>query len=150
MGRIRTRVERLEQLGSGGKRFPFTFGDSTQSTKYDATTKLIVGSKSFDPNDTAWGLSGTSTVVLHVLLGITNASNTAQADLYQQTGTGSPTVVGTTASTNSLTAAELTVNVSTAFRPGANAGIFNVRCWVSTFNGNDQTTCYGAWLEITP
>jgi hypothetical protein len=42
----------------------------------------------------------------------------------------------------------VTVDVSTAFRPGAVAGIFTTRCWITT--AGDQVTSRGSWLEIQP
>jgi hypothetical protein len=137
---------RMPRRRSGKIIIPFC--DGTQSTKYDSTTKLILGSKYYDPTS-GWGIFGYSTVCLVVLLGTTSNSNAANADLYQQTGTGSPATIASGLTTTSLTAAKLSADVSAYFRPGGSAGIFNVRTWITTFNGNDQATCYGAWLEIT-
>ena len=126
------------------------FAAVAQSTKFDSTTKLALGSEYFDPNDPKWGLSGTSTATFFMLLETTNASNLAAGDLFQQTGTGSPTTVAAITPTAGTTATLVSVSVSTAFRPGANAGIFTARSWITTNNANDQCTCLGAWLEITP
>ena len=122
-----------------------------QSTAFGSTTKAIVGSKRyFDPNATMWHLTGTSTITFYMLLETTNAGIAAAGDLLQQTGTGSPVIVASVPTTTGITATLVSVNVSTAFRPGANAGIFVARCWITTANGNDYATCTGAWLEFIP
>jgi hypothetical protein len=138
---------RLPRRHAGKIIIPFC--DGTQSTKYDSTTKLILGSKYYDPTS-GWGITGASSIILVALLGTTNNANAANADLYQQTGTGSPATIASGLTTTQFTATRLTADVSAYFRPGAPAGIYNVRTWITTFNGNDQATCYGAWLEITP
>jgi hypothetical protein len=136
--------------GAGAKKYPFPFSDSTQSTKYDATTKLSLGSKFFDPNDASWGLSATSVITFNMLLETTNAAITVQGDLNRETGTGAPALIATTAAVNGLTTSLVTTPVSASFRPGANAGIFTAECWITAANGSDRATCRGAWLEVQP
>jgi hypothetical protein len=139
------------QRGAVGpsNRFVIPLCDSTQSTKFSAT-KLALGRKYFDPNDAGWNLSGTSTATLYMLLETTNASFTAAGDLFRQSGAGAPTVVGLVTPTGATTAALLSVDVSAAFRPGANAGIFVARAWLTTADGTQQATCSGAWIEVQP
>jgi hypothetical protein len=130
------------------RKYPFTFSDSTQSSKYDATTKLALGSKYFDPNDASWGLGSASIVKLCMLLETTNGANLVGGDLLRETGAGSPVIIASTPTTAGLNATLVTVDVSTAFRPGAVAGIFTTRCWITT--AGDQVTNRGSWLEIQP
>jgi hypothetical protein len=130
--------------------FVLPLSDSTQSTKFDATTKLILGSKTFDPSKTGWRLRPETIATFVILLGTTNAGNAAGADLYFVPDVGSPSVIATTATTTSLTAAKLTADVSQYFRPGAPSGKFSARTWITTFNGNDQSTCYGSGIEVCP
>lgn len=141
------------QGGGGGavaSKIVLSLSDSSQSSKYSSSNKLALGSKYFDPNDVSWGLSVTSTAKLYMLLETTNSANVVQGDLYRETGVSAPVIVASTPTTSNLTSTLVTVDVSTAFIPGAIAGVFTGRCWISTFNGNDQVTCRGAWLEIIP
>jgi hypothetical protein len=126
------------------------FCDSTQSTKYDSSTKLIVGEKHFDPATSGWNLQVSSTATLYALLGTTNGSNVANGDIYFVPDVGSPSVIATLPTTSSLPAALVSVSVSAYFTSTAAAGTFQVRTWITTFNGNDQSTCYGAWIEVQP
>lgn len=121
-----------------------------QSTQFDGTNKRTCGRIYFDPTAAKWNLSGTSTATLYMILETTNASFTAAGDLYQQTGTGSPTTVAAVTPTAGTTAQTLSVDVSAAFKNTSNAGIFVARAWITTANGTDQATCSGAWIDIKP
>lgn len=134
--------------GGSVKVEPFRIAAGPQSTKFGSTTKLICGSQQIDPNDAKWSLTGSSTALFYATIETTNASNVANVELLQMTGTGSPTIVAsmTTAGT---TATYVSASVSAAFRPGANAGIFVIRIWITTPNTNDQATITGGGLEIT-
>ncbi|HSX21506.1 MAG TPA: hypothetical protein VLE97_01875 [Gaiellaceae bacterium] len=134
-----------------GNHLILPLSDDAISTKFDSSSKRVLGRKYFDPTLADWGTSGTSTITLYMLLEVTNATFVAHGDLYQETGTGSPGVVGTTSTTSSTTAALVSVDVSAAFRPGSgHAGIYTARIWVTTADGTNQATCSGAWLEIVP
>jgi hypothetical protein len=148
--RVDSNGELVVDVDDSIPRFCIALQADTQSTKFGSSTKLALGRAYFDPNDAKYGLSATSTATLYVLAEVTNSSNTAACDLLRQSGAGSPTVVGTPSTTNSTTAALVSVNVSTAFRPGATAGVFMVRGWVGTPNGNDEATFSGAYIEVTP
>jgi hypothetical protein len=148
-----TAITFAQKRGNTGpsNRFRLPLSDGEISTKFDNTSKRTLGRVYFDPTDAAWGTSGTSTATLYMLLETTNASITVQGDLYQQSGTGSPTVIASTPTTNGTTATLVSVDVSTAFRPASgHAGIYGARAWITTQNGNDQCTCSGAYIEVTP
>jgi hypothetical protein len=130
--------------------FIIPLSDSTQSTKFDATTKLILGSKTFDPSKLGWRLRPETIATFVILLATSNGSNAAGADLYFVPDVGSPSVIATTATTTSTTAFKLTADVSAYFRPGAPSGRFSARTWITTFNGNDQSTAYGSSIEVCP
>lgn len=132
-------------------RFRLPLSDGEVSTKFDNTSKRTLGRVYIDPTEAAWGTSGTSTATLYMLLETTNSTITVQGDLYQQSGTGSPTVIASTPTTNGTTATLVSVDVSAAFRPTTgHAGIYVARAWITTQNGTDQCTCSGAWIEVTP
>lgn len=125
------------------------FNDGIQSTTSDSTSKRIVGQRNFDPTLLNWGINSTSTITLYMLLQTSNAANPANADIYRESGVGAPVLVATLPSTTNLTAALLSVDVSAAFRPTTgSAGIFDIRMWITTANGNDYATCSSAWIEI--
>ena len=139
----------LGGTSSAANRFIISLSDDTISTKFDATTKRVLGRKYIDPT-AAWGTSGTSTATLHMILETTNGAISVQGDLYQQTGTGSPATIASTPTTVGTTATDVNVDVSAAFRPTGHAGIYAVRVWITTANGTDQATCSGCWIEVQP
>lgn len=122
---------------------------STASSKFDSTTKRVVGRVYFDPTQARWKLSTTSTATFYALIATTNAADAANIDLFQETGTGSPQVLGS-ANTTGTTATLVSFDVSAYFRPSAPAAIFVPRIWIATNNGTDYATCSGAWIEIQP
>ena len=126
------------------------FDTRPQSTTTDNTNKLNCGEVYFDPTGTKWNLKPTSTSVFKMLLETSNVSNVANGELFQLTGTGSPQIIATTPTSNTLTATLVTVNTSTIFRSTGVAGIYQAHCWITTSNGIDYATCDAVWLEITP
>lgn len=121
----------------------------TQSTKFGSATKLTLGRKFFDPTAAKWGLSTSSTATFYALMEVTSG-NVAACELYRETGTGSPTVVGTPSTTSSATAVLVSASVTSAFLSTSNSGIFAARCWIGTANSIDEVTCSSAWIEIIP
>lgn len=130
--------------------FVIPLSADTQSSKFGSATKLTLGRKYFDPTDAKWRLKVTSTATFYALLETTNAANNACCELFQETGTGSPQVIGTPTPTAGLTATLVSASVSAAFLSSAVAAIFAARCWITTANGVDEATCSGAWIEVTP
>jgi hypothetical protein len=130
--------------------FVLPLSDSTQSTKYGSATKLSLGSKQFDPSKLGWRLRPETIATFAMLLGTTDNANAANGELYFVPISGTPSVIATVPTTLSLTAARVSVDVSQFFRPGASAGIFSARTWITTATGIVQATCYGAWLEVCP
>lgn len=118
------------------------------STGLGVTTAKRVGGISFNPADFQQ-LTPTSGIVLHVLLETTNAANQANLQLFRYSGTGSPAVV-TTVSTASVSAVEVTADVSSSFRPGQASGIFFAALYLTAASNVDLATCSSAWLEISP
>jgi hypothetical protein len=146
MLQVNQRLPRANHL----QQFILPLSDSTQSTKFDATTKLILGSKWFNPSDLCWRLRPETIATFAMLLGTTNNADAAGADLYFVPDIGSPSVIATLATTTSLVATRLTADVSAYFRPGAAAGRFSARCWITTANGSDNATSYGSSIEVKP
>jgi hypothetical protein len=109
---------------------------------------MVAGSFYFDPTDTKWQLTGSSTVTYVMLLETTSAGNAANGELFRQTGTGSPVIVCTVPTTTSVTAARCAV--ATGIINTTAPGIFVCRAWITTPNGNDYATVTGAWLEVQP
>lgn len=138
------------RLGIGNRvQIPFFAG--VVSAKTDSGSKRSIGSINIDPTLAAWGTSVTSTITLYALLEVTNATFVAHAELYQETGTGSPGIIAATSTTSATTPTLVSVNVSTAFRPATgHAGLYSVRIWISTADGTNQVTCREAYLEIIP
>lgn len=133
-----------------GNHLIIQLGTGPRSTKFDASTKRRMGGIYFDPTLADWGTSGSSTITFYALLETTHASFPAQAELYQQDGTGSPTIIAATGTTASTTADLVSVDVSAAFRLTGNAGLFVPRFWLPTADGTQQATCSAAWLDIEP
>ncbi len=145
-------VGELGGVGPAGpaNRFIVPLSDGNQSTKFDATTKRVLGQRYFDPTLAQWGTSGTSTATLYMILQTTNGAIAVGGDLYRETGAGSPVTVATLPTTTSVTAAKVSVDVSAAFKSTGTPGIFDCRFWITTYNGDDQATCSGAWVEVQP
>ena len=121
---------------------------AVQSSGNDGTAPRRIGGRSFNPADYA-SLSGSSSIILHVLLETTNTGNAANLQLLRFSGAGSPTVLAT-ASSSSATCVEVTVDVSSFFRPGQAAGIFLANLYLATASITDFATCSGAWLQVSP
>lgn len=130
--------------------FEWVLSTQVQSTKADASNKLSAGRRFIDPTDVAWGTSGTSTITCNVELETTNASIAAAADLFQLTGTGAPQLIATLPTTTSTTPTNVSVTVSTSFRPTGVPGDYVIRAWLTTANGNDYVTISNASLKVTP
>ena len=120
------------------------------STPTDASTKRSLGRVYIDPTDAKWGFSPTTVATLYMILETTNATFTANGDLFQQSGTGSPATIAAVGPTASTSPVVLSVDVSAAFKNTSNAGIFCARAWLTTADGTQQATCTGAWIDIKP
>lgn len=138
--------------GPAGAKVPFQIAlfDGNTSTKYGSSSKAVAGGRYFDPTDAKYGLTGSSTATLCMLLESTSGSVAAAGELFQKSGTGSPQIIAATSTTTSTTATLVTADVSIAFLNTSAPGIFVARFWIVTPNGVNQATCTGAWIEITP
>lgn len=137
-------------MGAIANRREIRLSGNLVSTRFDATSKLIVGSEYLDPTNAAWGMGSSSSVKLCLYLETTSALIGAQADFIRESGAGSPVVVATSSVVTSTMRTLVTLDVSAALRPSGTAGDFSVRIWITTANGNDYATCRGAWLELQP
>lgn len=121
-----------------------------QSTQTDSTNKRAFGGIYFDPNNANWSLSATSVATLYMLLETSSAANAAHGELYLMPTSGSPSIIAATPTTTSTSAALVSVDVSAAFRPGASAGTFFARGWLTTADSTNYATAMSAWIEIQP
>lgn len=136
--------------GGSAHQFEWVLSTQVQSTKADATNKLSAGRRFIDPTDASWGTSSSSTITCNVELETTNAAIAAAADLFQLTGTGAPQLIATLPTTTSVTPTNVSVTVSSAFRPTGVPGDYVVRAWLTTANGNDYATINNASLKVNP
>lgn len=118
------------------------------STKATSGNKRLLGSLGFDPSDSAWALSASSTARLCVLLETTNSLASANAELLFRPTTGAPTVIASVPSVTSLVASLTTVDVSSYFRPSSPGGTLQLRMWSSL--ATESSTCTGSWIEVIP
>lgn len=128
--------------------FKLPLFESVTSTQQGATLKKKAAGFTYDPAFLPQ-LGAASVIKLHVLLETTNASNAAECDLFRFSGTGAPATI-TTVTTTSTSTTELVADVSTSFRPGQAAGIFEVLVYLNAASVNDYATISGAWLELVP
>jgi hypothetical protein len=131
-------------------RFTIDLFSGNESTSSGSSTKLALGSKRFNPSDTAWALTPDTTATLYALIETTNATQVANAELFQLTGTGSPQICGATTTTTANTPTLCSVDVSSFFNSTSAAGIYQLRIWASAPDGANVVTCSGAWIEVTP
>lgn len=129
----------------------YSYNLGTKTTNLTSATPAIVGAAYFDPAYIVNETNKTRTVVFKTILSTTNASNSANIQLYDKDGiTGGVGFITASLIDNKtdLSSAYYEVDLTTELGTVIVPGIIECLLWMGTSSGTEYVTCYMSKIDV--